>query len=144
MRNRDFNTSHVTVYPQADGKKEQCQVDFNTSHVTVYLSPPRIEARKRKISIHLMLRFISAHMFLYACASSFQYISCYGLSWYLEQFPRYKDISIHLMLRFIFVFCILATVSAYFNTSHVTVYRNIILHHSNQILFQYISCYGLS
>ena len=123
MRNRDFNTSHVTVYLDAECYGKHCakfqyiscyglsfspqdrsqeKKNFNTSHVTVYqdvtlyIQPSYLisihlmlrfirrqiwkDAGMDFISIHLMLRFISAHMFLYACASSFQYISCYGLS----------------------------------------------------------------
>ena len=33
---RDFNTSHVTVYPISSGLNAAKSTDFNTSHVTVY------------------------------------------------------------------------------------------------------------
>ena len=75
------------------------------------------------ISIHLMLLFIITGFFYFLPDSRFQYISCYCLScsfFNLDQPYRY------------------------FNTSHVTVYRNSC--YSGQLwkIFQYISCYCLS
>mgnify|MGYP005858136407 CR=1 FL=1 len=53
---------------------------FNTSHVTVYLAAFSYDTFCSAISIHLMLRFIAAFFSLPPVPSSFQYISCYGLS----------------------------------------------------------------
>ena len=140
---RDFNTSHVTVYPALI---LQCLVDnwisihlmllfilisffpfirfvhFNTSHVTVYPVPTRF----------------------FFILFKFQYISCYCLS--LSSFLLIESplISIHLMLLFIDVgdlwtqgssgfqyiscYCLsrrsflVSSGSWHFNTSHVTVY----------------------
>ena len=140
----DFNTSHVTVYPFANlfastvpafqyiscyclslsdhltiGKTTY----FNTSHVTVYLYYLSPCIPIYLISIHLMLLFIDLFDISPLCSTSisihlmllfiniffpkffrkliFQYISCYCLSL----------VELH-------IFCN----SAYFNTSHVTVY----------------------
>ena len=98
--------------------------DFNTSHVTVYQNYQYIKWIYDMISIHLMLRFIAYLASVCASSTSFQYISCYGLS--SKHYRKCHKIS-------------------YFNTSHVTVYRGT---HSVDfglcIRFQYISCYGLS
>ena len=75
------------------------------------------------ISIHLMLRFIDCQAENNHCVYSFQYISCYGLSyrWLLTYFSLIN-----------------------FNTSHVTVYPDTSKIHIKLNEFQYISCYGLS
>ena len=54
----NFNTSHVTVYPNSSSHSSAVSLDFNTSHVTVY----RMSG---------LLAIVN---------SSFQYISCYCLS----------------------------------------------------------------
>ena len=140
----DFNTSHVTVYPDllfillvlhqfqyiscyclsaAIGKEEQKNKDFNTSHVTVY------QFQYRHITPRL-LHFNTSHVTVYLFGFAghigtliFQYISCYCLSGTMFFFASYLS---------------------HFNTSHVTVYHGrtkVTIHH---LLFQYISCYCLS
>ena len=98
-----FNTSHVTVYPVEEVKKDKTNFHFNTSHVTVYLimlafkgfnenhfNTSHVTVYHQRhinkwldnwISIHLMLRFIAC-VLADVCLSlyRFQYISCYGLS----------------------------------------------------------------
>ena len=75
------------------------------------------------ISIHLMLRFIQMFLLSVQLFQPFQYISCYGLSAsVLQSQTLYHD----------------------FNTSHVTVYRQIRAAPFGMWIFQYISCYGLS
>ena len=76
----NFNTSHVTVYPAAISSCSAQVPYFNTSHVTVYLPETTLSS----------------------LLQSFQYIPCYGLSYY-------GFFSWH--------------ISPHFNTSHVTVYR---------------------
>ena len=100
------------------------------------------------------------------CCTSFQYISCYGLSKEKTTGKTALVISIHLMLRFIQMFLLSVQlfqpfqyISCYglsasvlqsqtlyhdFNTSHVTVYRQIRAAPFGMWIFQYISCYGLS
>ena len=97
----DFNTSHVTVYrfncigcirrnlfqyipcyglSCPEYRSPQSIIYFNTSHVTVY---PRRELQQHycnNISIHPMLRFITAYDSMEPLATLFQYIPCYGLS----------------------------------------------------------------
>ena len=97
--------------------------NFNTSHVTVY---PR---RRHTESFSLRFQYISCYC-LSACpdvvlevAYSFQYISCYCLSFF-----SFVD-----MVK-----------SAYFNTSHVTVYHLATHELFAFAAFQYISCYCLS
>ena len=54
-----FNTSHVTVYPITIDTKRFQFCDFNTSHVTVYQRLQTFVIQENKISIHLMLLFIT-------------------------------------------------------------------------------------
>ena len=54
-----FNTSHVTVYPKVQSNAKCVSYNFNTSHVTVYLCNLHKNVPCCRISIHLMLRFIS-------------------------------------------------------------------------------------
>ena len=97
------------------------------------------------ISIHLMLLFIGLFNLATKGCDSFQYISCYCLSYTNHCF---RLVHIH------------------FNTSHVTVYQILVMHHAfsflisihlmllfirmaavggeRSIVFQYISCYCLS
>ena len=100
---------------------------------------------QNKISIHLMLLFISDGALYSAIIGSFQYISCYCLShknahggklWTIFQYiscyclslpdlPKrvnHLHISIHLMLLFIGGSWSLPKMHRNFNTSHVTVY----------------------
>ena len=70
-----------------------------------------------------MLRFIKMRSRNWRMTWKFQYISCYGLSWYCRQN----------IIKYL-----------YFNTSHVTVYHDIADEAETRQGFQYISCYGLS
>ena len=118
---------------------------FNTSHVTLYQNSENSLMPAVVVSIHLMLLFIvgvkitgitgysfqyiscySLSFFLYSgwlCILSFQYISCYSLSEYYIISKELITVSIHLMLLFI-------------SCTHDMMEFN--------ILFQYISCYSLS
>ena len=98
---------------------------FNTSHVTVYPFHNRTLHLLYLISIHLMLLFIAAASGEDLATTSFQYISCYCLSYtYLTPNIFLKFISIHLMLLFI------GSTGAFY--------------YQLEYLFQYISCYCLS
>ena len=100
-RTLDFNTSHVTVYLLVARLAEQEREDFNTSHVTVY---------------PLMFGFTNSPF-------SFQYISCYCLSWQLLQSDNPRA------FQYISCYCLSFATDEqegdikYFNTSHVTVYQ---------------------
>ena len=124
--------------------------DFNTSHVTVYPVSVGFARRVNKfqyISCYC-LSFLVKLIFVFIPV--FQYISCYCLSLFIYCIPLSFLISIHLMLLFIgfmygnydkvlvfqyiSCYCLSQTTyhlcpnQPYFNTSHVTVYRNIPLH----------------
>ena len=96
-----FNTSHVTVYHLEQTRLYFAYKDFNTSHVTVYQGStalrlagktfqyipcyglsgrPRKAVYEPEISIHPMLRFITARWRNCRNRRKFQYIPCYGLS----------------------------------------------------------------
>ena len=75
------------------------------------------------ISIHLMLLFIGLFNLATKGCDSFQYISCYCLSYTNHCF---RLVHIH------------------FNTSHVTVYLSDCCCTTQRSIFQYISCYCLS
>ena len=76
--------------------------DFNTSHVTVYPYPDQYNVRCQDISIHLMLRFILFHSFW---KFFLNIISIHLMLRFIqnqsEALPYNLLISIHLMLRFI-------------------------------------------
>ena len=97
---------------------------FNTSHVTLYRISKEDQEWLSRVSIHLMLLFISLEAVKTATTTAFQYISCYSLSTGSgEQIPKHQ--------------C--------FNTSHVTLYRKRIYIFGIRLsVFQYISCYSLS
>ena len=143
---QDFNTSHVTVYRLFLLISIQhflfqyiscyclsfwtsvifdASENFNTSHVTVYLLLSHPIYQPSDISIHLMLLFISSVSFIFIRASLFQYISCYCLS--AAHRPMLR---IDLRFQYISCYCLSSVVSSrsfrffYFNTSHVTVYRD--------------------
>ena len=98
----------------------------------------------RKVSIHLMLLFITTAGRTFLVLLWFQYISCYSLSG-RKIFLQYNlCVSIHLMLLFIRnrrLICLLITC---FNTSHVTLYPEVWIEENIKKKFQYISCYSLS
>ena len=98
----DFNTSHVTVYPDPAISTERPLSYFNTSHVTVY--PSAISRVLQPIA-----NFNTSHVTVYQSSAS-----CSRSSW------------------------------LHFNTSHVTVYLHLCEWSLHRAGFQYISCYGLS
>ena len=163
----NFNTSHVTVYqsgspylstvPRFQYISCYCLSDshcmsletqwyFNTSHVTVYLCISIPECVYIRISIHLMLLFITVWMYhpcsrcsisihlmlLFICNQNcdsrcgwlFQYISCYCLS-------KIQGASIKYCYGFQYISCYCLSYPVHclhhslphFNTSHVTVYQ---------------------
>ena len=97
------------------------------------------------VSIHLMLLFIADRQHGKILLLSFQYISCYSLSFSGGKYGNQRNVSIHLMLLFIQKVaegsgkkCKFQYISCYslsgfvqypifncnsFNTSHVTLYR---------------------
>ena len=82
LRFSHFNTSNVTVHLavpvlQAIGDKH-----FNTSNVTVHQAPRVYPGMPRQISIHPMLRFINGAEPEIDSPVAFQYIQCYGSSWW--------------------------------------------------------------
>ena len=128
---------------------------------------PNTSTMTAHISIHLMLRFIS-----YLCtdndlSGSFQYISCYGLSYRLDVNESAEtDFNTSHVTVYRLASNAIPLVVVDFNTSHVTVYHKqndrgmligkISIHLmlrfikiaddklDHKIKFQYISCYGLS
>ena len=162
----DFNTSHVTVYQGANidfevgaefqyiscyclswtcrcyrlfgsafqyiscyclsqswKKVSRIRLHFNTSHVTVYPYSCTHPSQLSLISIHLMLLFIVQE----------------------KQGPkRFFRISIHLMLLFIAANGLWCCFNHYFNTSHVTVYRPVLLqciHHRKDFNTSHVTVY---
>ena len=101
----NFNTSHVTVYLYSSQKFKLTDAHFNTSHVTVYQRILTQYSWILCISIHPMLLFIDAHNEIMRMFYKFQYIPCYCLSIH----------SVRLLADYY-----------HFNTSHVTVYQNIL------------------
>ena len=99
---RNFNTSHVVVYPIIYDSSEERYFYFNTSHVVVYLTWNIFRKEETKISIHLMLQFILNKA---------------------DCFNTHCLISIHLMLQFIFTTLSKNGFFENFNTSHVVVYH---------------------
>ena len=89
--------------------------NFNTSHVTIYLERNQVIMTKLWISIHLMLLFIDMVAGRFFHSSIFQYISCYCLSLRTD---------------------LLQNLHPNFNTSHVTVYRSLVIfRHQNELHF---------
>ena len=99
-----FNTSHVTVYRNAGGTGgSHREISIHLMLRFIAFHRIRVVYRSR-ISIHLMLRFIGACGSCINSGSTFQYISCYGLSNIAAGLSGgWKN----------------------FNTSHVTVYRSL-------------------
>ena len=140
-----FNTSHVTLYPMERRiaetvNKFQYISCYSLSQSLQFLRLDPVVSihlmllfildmtvllfRSLFVSIHLMLLFIGFPVLPGYCLSSFQYISCYSLS---------------------FIASILSDNCTCFNTSHVTLYLAVRCSYNNVVyLFQYISCYSLS
>ena len=117
-----FNTSHVTVYQSLHLASRLLNWNFNTSHVTVYqwVLPLRNGTTFQYISCYGLSRKNSK---LPPPIIKFQYIPCYGLSQCQGWCNTRVQISIHPMLRFI------------------------LSRYADQLAFsefQYIPCYGLS
>ena len=72
----NFNTSHVNVNLDAQGKKAQRLLNFNTSHVNVNLYQFIAFFLVSLISIHLMLMLIMIERGYDSIDIIFQYISC--------------------------------------------------------------------
>ena len=138
---------YISCYCLSKQYKAQCRnsTDFNTSHVTVYHWHKRKLCRVCCISIHLMLLFIQILSVCAFVSPSFQYISCYCLSYNHNILPAlliYFNTSHVTVYRFP---CVVSSIlSRYFNTSHVTVYLGRKQPSEHFLLFQYISCYCLS
>ena len=97
------------------------------------------------VSIHLMLLFIFAGTTNNDRFLTFQYISCYSLSMGMRLIDADK-----IMFQYISCYS-LSKAARYafgslrsFNTSHVTLYRKLLLKQYFDSRFQYISCYSLS
>ena len=105
-----FNTSHVTLYRV----QEQSWNHFDS--VSIHLMLLFIRAGNqaaetgRRVSIHLMLLFIGICTLCNCQRISFQYISCYSLSWFGG---------------------LIRNAVRSFNTSHVTLYRKMNYDKSN-------------
>ena len=140
----DFNTSHVTVYPDGTGRKRSFQNHFNTSHVTVYRGQmpgrhcrflfqyiPCYGLSKLFVAVKVWYpNFNTSHVTVYPNTSpecpkliAFQYIPCYGLS-KLRESREYQEKSFQYIpcygLSKIQVIRTMTVMN--FNTSHVTVY----------------------
>ena len=104
---------------------DEFDYNFNTSHVTVYRQKSNMNFFVKLISIHLMLRFIYLELIISGNTTKFQYISCYGLSYYYH-----KILPINTLFQYISCYGLsdeaLISEVGYvnFNTSHVTVYLN--------------------
>ena len=97
----DFNTSHVTVYPEVD---HIIEIKTPFQYISCYClsCSGRMVRATIHISIHLMLLFIPFCIIPPLFHFKFQYISCYCLS--MMPLTRSQP-------------------DWYFNTSHVTVYH---------------------
>ena len=145
---KHFNTSHVTVYHKGTQLRKEQTKNFNTSHVTVYrrhtgndhpvsefqyISCYCLSIRitipfySTKISIHLMLLFIGFALYESGNTMVFQYISCYCLSQ-----PPICILLCKSSFQYISCYCLSDShcmsleTQWYFNTSHVTVYHNLL------------------
>ena len=85
--------------------------------------PVHLRYRVPDVSIHLMLLFIMSDEEIKKQYTEFQYISCYSLSF------QATPLAFHHLC---------------FNTSHVTLYPDVLSLMLSQCSFQYISCYSLS
>ena len=118
-----FNTSHVTLYPNAIEIKD---TDSKFQYISCYslsrVSPSPLSSAS--VSIHLMLLFIV--IMSASCCSSrlFQYISCYSLSnlTFRKQFRNDRFNTSHVTLYQTFQ-CRIEQCFSGFNTSHVTLYQ---------------------
>ena len=161
----NFNTSHVTVYLDADKLIRRMRIfqyiscyclswfrrranikenNFNTSHVTVYPTRSERQIQQRAISIHLMLLFIEVEKMHEIPKIHFNtsHVTVYRPFHPLARLPY--------LFQYISCYCLsaektrLSDLFRDFNTSHVTVYLHWRLVESTWRIFQYISCYCLS
>ena len=119
-----FNTSHVTLYRPLLMDNGLVAYRFNTSHVTLYRFLPSSSTRSQRVSIHHMLLFIALQRLQDLYLYSFQYITCYSLSWISRQ--RWRG-----HCRFQYITCYSLSVPS--QSFSLAKYR-----------FQYITCYSLS
>ena len=122
IAHKRFNTSHVVVYQQHI--RCLCKLPRVSIHLMLqFITQPVPAVFPFLVSIHLMLQFISSLCFSSTFHLVFQYISCCSLSWVTsEVLPSIRS----------------------FNTSHVVVYRLSLITMFCRIMFQYISCCSLS
>ena len=117
-----FNTTLVTVY-QSKGTKSMIDLGcFNTTLVTVYHFVRWMDDKDVDVSIQLLLLFIVGRLQKQTGRTAFQYNSCYCLSFNCKIQKRLQS----------------------FNTTLVTVYRNVNCDDTVSLKFQYNSCYCLS
>ena len=119
---------------------------FNTSHVTVYQQAEMACIESNAISIHPMLRFILTTCPGISYKISFQYIPCYGLS-------DWTEIAKNIVCLFQYIPCYgLSAMLCRFQIYKIsfqyipcyglsTVFRYV---PGRETVFQYIPCYGLS
>ena len=79
------------------------------------------------VSIHHMLLFIYSPFRRTVLYRKFQYITCYSLSYRIHPYLRHLHVSIHHMLLFIARHPQYAVVILRFNTSHVTLYPQVLM-----------------
>ena len=161
-----FNTSHVTLYRPRLLKHLRSWGCFNTSHVTLYLYAYSQSWGSSCVSIHHMLLFIEEAIQAVEQFRKFQYITCYSLSLQPAWYYTGSSVSIHHMLLFIsihhpkrlsklgfntshvtlyrWMLMLLCKTISSFNTSHVTLYQEAARRHVIWLMFQYITCYSLS
>ena len=118
---------------------------FNTSHVTLYRKYSCQNSRRRWVSIHLMLLFISIRL---VSSISAQSVSIHLMLLFISLCRQIllpdSPVSIHLMLLFIEDELSKIADNGRFNTSHVTLYQILSWLEKRRRWFQYISCYSLS
>ena len=109
------------------GTQGTFRTSFNTSHVTLYPEAPWSGRSATSVSIHLMLLFIGRMNCLFWRYAGF---NTSHVTLYRCKGPRKCPgslVSIHLMLLFIYSRWSLMRTKWRFNTSHVTLYRTSIL-----------------
>ena len=119
----DFNTSHVTVYP--DGSYDRTY-DASFQYISCYCLS---QEEACKDGIDVIFQYISCYCLSRTVTSikashlhfNTSHVTVYRAAW--EECDHCRNISIHLMLLFISNSGTLVVPLRYFNTSHVTVYR---------------------
>ena len=139
-----FNTSYVTVQPIPRTRLRARNAYFNTSYVTVQRRYEFAFGTRKKISIHLMLRFNQSSSHSQPSSSIFQYILCYGSTTYGgKDRPLISSFQYILCYGSTFIKTIVRITIYDFNTSYVTVQQLKALEKFGIFPeFQYILCYG--